>query len=430
MQQAAVAPTIEFSSYAQIREALYNEHLSRSFDKRSYVEGNHRAGILSILHAQEHKLRRRLENPLFNRENLVAYERELFPAVLDRVVPQLVEVGERDLFRIGMQLSVVLSARRAGIDHPETVADLRRLADYVETFSQGTAILDIVGDPEAVRERVRVALADLDERYVSASRARRKEILSAVEAGKQSPSDAPNDVLTRLLQHSDDEEYGFDDGVILRETATYLQAGTHTSAQTLVNSYDLLFEYFERHPQARARLSTDVRYAQRCVHEVLRLRPTTPRIKRLAEEDTEISGRAVARGSTVVLDVRRANLDPSLFGADPERFDPDRVVDEEVARWGLSFGAGAHICIGRTVAGGFPLTTDGAVRSERNHLCGLVALMLQHLTRAGITPDPAGRHDLDDRTDRGTRWRRYDICFPPIQRPQDTQSIEEEVEGP
>ncbi|MGH3666552.1 MAG: cytochrome P450 [Egibacteraceae bacterium] len=409
---SGTAERVDLVAYRDVRDALYDRSLSRAFDKRTFAEGNHRAGVLSTQHGQDHKLRRRLENPLFSRQRLFEYERDLFPAVLERLLERLLDTGSRDLFRLGMQLSVVLAARRAGIDHDESPQDLSTLARHAETIAQGAAILDIVGDKEAVRRRVTETQAELDSRYVSPSRRRREGLLDSVARGERPAEAVPDDVLTRMLQHRHHPAYDFDDGVILREVATFLHGGTHTSAQTLVNTFDLLFSYFQGQPSARDRLESDRTFVQRCVHETLRLRPTTPRIKRLAEADTVVGDQRIERGTTVVLDVASANRDASLFGPSPETFNPDRRVDDEVARWGLSFGAGPHICIGRAVAGGFPLAPDGDPRAEDGgHLSGLVAVMVQQVARAGAQPDPAGRQEVDDRTDRGTRWRHYDVRF-------------------
>src|SRR5207244_5796471 len=51
-----------------------------------------------------------------------------------------------------------------------------------------------------------------------------------------------HDILTVLLLHREDPHMELaDDARIVREVATYLQGGTHTSAQTLVNALDLVF---------------------------------------------------------------------------------------------------------------------------------------------------------------------------------------------
>jgi len=201
-----------------------------------------------------------------------------------------------------------------------------------------------------------------------------------------------------------------DDGRMVREVATYLQGGTHTSGQTLVNCMDLLFPYADAHPGTWQRIVDDEAFAQRCMHETLRLRPTTPRIRRRAEEATRIGEHDIPRDALVILDANTANRDPDLFGADAETFDPDRDVDPSVVRWGLSFGAGPHQCPGRSVAGGFPAPAPDEDPGP-DHLFGLVALMIRAVARRGVAPDSDGQPERDTRTERFTRWRRYPVIF-------------------
>jgi cytochrome P450 len=388
-----------------IREALFNPNLSRTFDKATFAEGNIRERVVSVSHGNDHRQRRRLENSIFRRERLHQFERDLFPVVVDELLPMLIEGGRADLLEVGEILSVVLAARRAGIDHPRgDVAALKELVHYVLAFSQGSSILDTVGSTENVRDEVRQALADFDERYFTASYERRLALLA--EGGDEDIS-AETDVLTLLLRHRDEPGLGLDRALILRETATYLQAGTHTSGQTLVNFFALFIPYAEAHEDAWERLCTDRFYAQRCVQETIRIRPTTPRIKRLAEDDTQVGDTPVPRGSVVVLDVYEANIDPSIWGPNAAEFDPEREVPEGHQPWGLSFGAGPHICIGRTVAAGLP-TVSGNVEE---HLTGLVTSEVQAAARLGIAMDPEREARRDDRTVRWTRWSTFPVVF-------------------
>ena len=110
----ATGAAVTLSDYDDIREALRDPALSRSFDKRSWDAGNIRAGIVSIIHGDEHRERRRIENTQFRRERLFAYEKDLFPTVCDALVAAL-PVGEPvDLLRVSGRMSMALSAKRTG----------------------------------------------------------------------------------------------------------------------------------------------------------------------------------------------------------------------------------------------------------------------------------------------------------------------------
>ena len=403
--------TITFDRYEEIREALFHADLSRSFDKRSYHDGNIRDGVVSISHGVVHRARRRVENSQFRPDVLRLYERELFPQVMDALLDRLIDGTDADLYALGELLSVVLASRRAGIEvEPDDLPALRRLVHMVDVFSQGSAILD-AKDPDAVRAMVRATYEEFERDFIRPAWERRAALLARVDAGDLDAAELPQDILTALLLHRGDANIQLDDdGRVLREVATYLQGGTHTSGQTLVNAFDLIFaESPEATETILQRLAIDRLYAQRAVHETLRLRPTTPKIKRRAEADLTIGGTAIPKDALVVLDAATANQEERLFGARPAAFDPDRKVADGVSRWGLSFGAGPHQCPGRSVAGGFPVPGDFDVEEE--HVYGLVALMLQAMAARGIRPDPERPPERDTRTERFTRWRRYPVQF-------------------
>jgi cytochrome P450 len=401
--------TITFDRYEDVREALFNPDLSRSFDKRSYDAGNIRDGVVSISHGAVHRARRRVENSQFRPDVLRLYEHDLFPRVMEALLDTVIDREDADLYAVGELLSVVLASRRAGIDVPSDDLDqLTRLVGFVDVFSQGSAILD-AKDPAAVRALVRATYEEFERDFVRPAWDRRQALLDQVEAATVSEEDLPHDILTVLLRHRTDPLIELDDdGRIVREVATYLQGGTHTSGQTVVNAFDLIFAMDDRVSTVE-RLANDRLYAQRVVHETLRLRPTTPKMKRRAEADTTVGGVAIPKDATVVLDAASANRDPRLFGIDPDRFDPDRTIGDGVPRWGLSFGSGPHQCPGRSVGGGFPVPGEFAVDDQ--HVFGLVAFMLEALASRGIAPDPDRRPERDTRTERFTRWRHYPVRF-------------------
>lgn len=402
--------TLVLDRYPDIREALFHPDLSRTFDTRTYDEGNIRDGVVSISHGATHRARRRVENAQFRPEVLRRYERDLFPTVIEDLLDVLIDAEAADLFSVAEHLSVVLAALRAGIDvDARDLRQLQELVRFVDVFSQGAAILD-ARDPDAVRAMVVETYAAFDRDWVAPAWKRRAELIDRQRRGELDEGALPLDILTVLLLHRDDARLDLaDTGRVVREVATYLQGGTHTSAQTLVNAVDLMFEDPDGGEALAERCANDLLTSQRVIHETLRLRPTTPRIRRRAEADTVVAGRPVPRDGLVVLDALAGNRDPDLFGADPERFDPDRIVAPGIPRWGLSFGAGAHQCPGRSVGGGFPVPADG--EPDDDHVYGLVAVELREVCRRGIRPDPERPPARDTRTERHTRWASYPVRF-------------------
>lgn len=408
MDQQTASDSVLFDDFEEIRKALFHPALSRTLDRRPFEEGNPRAGILSLLHGDEHRRRRRFENTLFRRQALVEYEQELFPQILVDLLDRGA-VGPVDLFSLAGSVTVVLAARRAGVDHDGTGAQLAELFEHVKVIAQAAAIHDIVGDKDKVQAETIAVLDALDRDYVAPSRRRREALLDAGE-------DLPYDLLGEALRNlrGGDEMFA-DHALLVREVALFLHGGSHTSAQTVCNVFWFLLGLDGTGPRTDwlERVAASRLDAQKAVHETLRLVPTTPEFKRYAEEDGEVAGCPVHRGSKVALDARTANRDPHLFGDRPDEFDPDRRVHDDVPLWGHSFGAGPHICIGRSVAGGLPLT-GALLRSgvPESHLYGLIALLVQEIAARGVRADPDQAPERDERTSRGSRWMHFPVVFP------------------
>lgn len=418
MQQTPTLPAdaLVLKTYEDARAALHNRDLSRQFDHTTFAQGNIRERILSVLHGREHRDRRRLENPLFRTDRLTLYERELFPKIVQEVMGRMASDGRADLSHLGRLLSVVLSARTAGVDRDGTFEEIEELADYVAEFAQGTAIEDTVGDKEAVRSRVLAAMEQFRERFLARSRRRREDAMAAGE-------ELPTDLLTILLSAKDDEHLNLDDDMILREVANYLVAGAHTSSQTVINTLLQTITWADAEPDRWERLRSDRLLVQRCVHEALRLRPTNPGIRRHAEVDTVVGDHTIAKGQLVVLDTIAASTDPEVYGEDAAEFDPDRLLGRGIPRWGLSFSAGMHSCIGRTLAAGLPVPEEPDEPVPDHHLYGLVTLMVETMVQHGARPDPDDPPEPDTRTMRWTRWRRCPVIFEHVPAPPTGEPI-------
>jgi cytochrome P450 len=65
---------------------------------------------------------------------------------------------------------------------------------------------------------------------------------------------------------------------------------------------------------------------------------------RWAHEDVQLGGQRIGKGEMVLPKLEAANHDPATF-ADPERFDATREPNRH-----LSFGHGAHHCLGAPLA--------------------------------------------------------------------------------
>jgi pimeloyl-[acyl-carrier protein] synthase len=119
-----------------------------------------------------------------------------------------------------------------------------------------------------------------------------------------------------------------------------LLAGHETTASLIANAALALL----RHPGQWARLVERPGLADGAVEEALRYDSPAQFVTRAAMADIEVSGRRICRGDDVVLVIAAANRDPEQF-LQPDRFDLER---QDVRH--LSFGGGAHFCLGAPLA--------------------------------------------------------------------------------
>ena len=376
----------------QLRQALYDEGEVVMAD------------VLVNLHGADHRARRRLENRLFRRDTRVRFERELFPPIVVRTLEPYLAQGRAELVSLSHQMMMNLAALTAGIDRPlGTPEETFHLYSQMMVFIEGATLAHYAGDREAKRTEVMEALASFDEEFLHPSIARRRQIIDGFEAGEMSENDLPRDVLTVLLLNQDDLELPSD--VVLREICFFLLAGAHTSATAFVRTLDSVFGL---EPEIRERATTDVGFLQRCVHETIRLHPSSPVAMRWALEDVDLpGGRHIAAGDKVVIDLMAANREEEAFGELPGTFDPTRKLRSGVAPWGLSFGLGMHACIGQEIAAGVdPIAGEVA----GDHLYGLVPVAVQAVLDAGARRNPADLPVLDPESARGY-WSRYPVVF-------------------
>ncbi|MEV1080176.1 cytochrome P450 [Streptomyces sp. NPDC050211] len=178
------------------------------------------------------------------------------------------------------------------------------------------------------------------------------------------------DLLDRMLEtaHPETGERLSPENV-RRQVITFLVAGHETTSGAL----SFALHYLSQHPEvaARARAEVDrvwggsvapgydqvakLRYVRRVLDESLRLWPTAPAYAREARQDTVLAGEhPMRRGAWALVLTPMLHREPEVWGADAERFDPDRfdatAVRSRPAHTFKPFGTGARACIGRQFA--------------------------------------------------------------------------------
>ena len=242
-----------------------------------------------------------------------------------------------------------------------------------------TAVLEVRWSEQDERRAHQAAL-ELEEYFGHLVAVRRAE-----------PAD---DLITALAaaHHADGEQLTAAE--LMGNLALLLVAGFETTTNLLGNGIVLLLD----HPDHAARLRADDRRAAAYVEEVLRIDSPVQLTVRYSTRPVTIGGVDIPAGAELVLLLGAANRDPARFG-EPDVFDPDRPANAP-----LSFGAGAHYCLGAPLARleaqialpallrRFPrMTLDSRpVRRRRMNLRGWDAL---DVTLGAAVPGP--RHSVD-----------------------------------
>jgi cytochrome P450 len=200
-------------------------------------------------------------------------------------------------------------------------------------------------------------------------------------------------------------------GQLQREIAFYMQAGAHSTANSVVHALEEIYRWVGD-DAARWRRLDAPEFVQRSVHESLRLHPASPVAWRTATRPMQLAGGiALETGERLVLDLFAANRDPELFGPDADRFNPDRAIPAGLLPSGLAFGIGLHTCLGRELDGGVPARPGS---DPATHQYGIVALVVIRLLELGARLVPDDPPTPDPKTLR-PNWGRFPVKFTRIQ---------------
>jgi cytochrome P450 len=191
-----------------------------------------------------------------------------------------------------------------------------------DVFKAFTFVVDV----REVEPVVMRAWKQLDD-YVDDMVARRRHSLT-------------DDLLSDLIRAEDDGDR-LNAAELRMLAGGVLLAGTDTTRNQVAASAQLLCE----HPEQWALLKEHPELAMPAVEETMRHSPIACGTLRLVAEDAEVDGYIFPAGTMVVVNTAAANRDPTVYD------EPDRVnITREGAPPILTFGGGAHYCLGANLA--------------------------------------------------------------------------------
>ncbi|MBM7111912.1 cytochrome P450 [Archangium primigenium] len=305
---------------------------------------------------------RRLAQPAFHKERLAGMARDITGLVEDALPHWDALAARGEPFDLSAELmGLVLAITGRVLFGADLSGAAREVARAVTTVLEeiNRQVLAVVPLPAALplpgHVRLRRAIRVLD-----------RIVFGIIDARHQSEHPSA-DLLDLLMEARDaDTGEGMSDRQLRDEVMTLVLAGHETTANALGWTFHLLGQ----HPEAEARLVTELSrvlgertptlrelptlgYTSRVLDESMRLYPPAWLISRVALADDVLGGYPLPAGTIVVFLPYVIHRHPA-FWERPEVFDPDRFLPERAATrprfaW-LPFGGGQRMCVGSGLA--------------------------------------------------------------------------------
>lgn len=238
--------------------------------------------------------------------------------MIDRVIDAAPASGRFDLMEhIAVPIPILIIAHILGVDES-------RLPEFRD-WSEGV-ILSL--NPMRTEEETAYMEASgekLDAYFTELMEARRK--------------DPQDDLISDMVQAQADGGE-FEDDELRVNLQALLVGGNLTTTDLIGNGVWL----FLQHPEQLAAFKADPSLASAAVEEVLRYEAPVQATSRIVSEDRDVAGCPMKQSQPVFMSLAAANRDPKNFEA-PEAFN---ITEKRASH--VSFGGGAHICIGAPLA--------------------------------------------------------------------------------
>ena len=205
-----------------------------------------------------------------------------------------------------------------------------------------------------------------------------------------------------------EDNINLDDDIIKKEIAFYLQAGSHSTANSMTHAFHEISNWINDDKQKFNKIKNDPIFLQKCVHESMRLHPASPVAWRKPTCPVKIEKSThLKEDDLLVMDLYTANRDVGIFGEDANSFNPNRKLKSHQNLWGLTFGIGLHMCFGRDLDGG---VSPNPETDPSKHQYGVVTLLIKKLFEHNVQRDPKNKPERDLKTER-PNWGKYPVIF-------------------
>ena len=154
-----------------------------------------------------------------------------------------------------------------------------------------------------------------------------------------------DDLTTELLNAEFEDETGVRRRLHREELLMFMNVVAVAGAETTTRLIGWSGKLLSEHPDQRKLLAADRALLPGAIEEILRFEPPALQAARYVTRDVDYHGTTVPAGSSILMLIGAANRDPRRFGDDADIFDVTRKPKQH-----LTFGVGAHYCLGNALA--------------------------------------------------------------------------------
>lgn len=270
---------------------------------------------------EDHKLQRGVTQPPFSPARIKPLDEFIRRQVTERL-DAITDAGETDIID-----AMIYEVPATVILHMMGVPDDQM--GMVKNFRGPWAIF-IWGNPD---DEVQIQTAHQMGAFGQWAR-------SIVEARKEHPG---ADIISETIQNLRDKGELENQSLFLNSyTLNVVMAGHETTTNSMAGGLLSLLRNREQWDAVVA----DPSLIPNAVEEMLRYNNGVPTWRQRAVQDLEFGGVEVPAGSLIYAAINSANRDEEVFGADSEEF----LVARETAKKHITFGFGAHTCMGNHLA--------------------------------------------------------------------------------
>jgi cytochrome P450 len=308
--------SVLISSFEELNWALKHPEYFSSED--AVAIGNDRPLIPLQIDPPDHAKYRRLLDPEFSPKKMAALEPD-FRVLVNQVIDKFADEGECDF-------------------HEDFATPLP------STFFLRLTALPLSDLPVFLQWRDNIIRPDVEPGDFDAATEIRaatgREIYAYFEKALDERSAQRDDGLLSRLLDAEIEGHSLTREELLDICYLLIIAGLDTVTATL----DCFVHRLARHPEERRRLVDDLSLAPAVVEEYMRFESPVMVTPRTVKQDVTVGGVELHAGDNVTLVLGAGNLDDAEFE------NPDTVAFDRGRNRHLSFGGGAHRCLGSHLA--------------------------------------------------------------------------------